>query len=315
MIDVLKNIVKKSPWIVSHYRRSKRAIRVSIENFKYRSYKKTIMTESEGNYYIAELIKSGKPAAVGKIGDVELTGIYYFHCHKRDKIEWANVPRHDALYYNAGVFPAEDKIFIEFSKKFLESLKQIDILAAWFNKGEANIVKNYADKAKLVQLKSLEPYYFQKPWGRVLHGKKVLVVHPFVETIKKQYLNNRKKIWQDINVLPEFELDVIKIPLSDGIKKSGFTDWFATLGYLKDQMAKKDFDIALIGAGAWGIPLAVYAKQLGKIGYHLGGATQVLFGIKGHRWDNYGFYNDAWVSPSKAETPETCKLVENGCYW
>ena len=56
-----------------------------------------------------------------------------------------------------------------------------------------------------------------------------------------------------------------------------------------------------------------------KSSIHLGGATQILFGIKGHRWDTHdvisSFYNDHWVRPSKEETPEKAKINEEGCYW
>jgi len=79
------------------------------------------------------------------------------------------------------------------------------------------------------------------------------------------------------------------------------------------------FDVLIVGAGAWGLPLAVFAKKLGKVGIHLGGATQILSGIKGRRWENHpviaSFFNDAWVHPSAEETPLGNERVEGGCYW
>lgn len=44
---------------------------------------------------------------------------------------------------------------------------------------------------------------------------------------------------------------------------------------------------------------------MGKKAIHMGGATQMLFGIKGKRWeDEYGeFMNEHWIRPSKEETP------------
>jgi hypothetical protein len=329
MIKAIKKLAKKSRFIIYLHNKicfylynpvNHRKITQMIEKNRYRLYRKRILSQSRGNDYIAEIIRSGKPAAIGKIGTNELYAVYNFHCSQGVNVKWKDADKNRQLYYVAGIFPPKAEIFNKFSEEFLQCLSRIDLLAVWFNKGESRIIKHYAGAAKLTQLRSLEPYYHQKPWARELYGKKVLVIHPFVETIKKQYLNNCKKIWQDINVLPEFELDVIKVPLSAGIMRSNFKDWFVTLDYLKGQMANKNFDIALIGAGAWGIPLAVHAKQLGKVGYHLGGATQILFGIKGKRWDvrkddDFGFYNTAWVRPSKEETPKTCVLVEEGVYW
>ena len=40
-----------------------------------------------------------------------------------------------------------------------------------------------------------------------------------------------------------------------------------------------------------GLPLAVYAKRLGKVGFHMGGDLQVLFGIKGKRYDQPSQYH------------------------
>jgi len=51
----------------------------------------------------------------------------------------------------------------------------------------------------------------------------------------------------------------------------------------------------------------------------MGGSTQVLFGIRGKRWDNisefHTFFNEHWTRPSKEETPEKVELVEGACYW
>jgi glycerol-3-phosphate dehydrogenase len=82
-----------------------------------------------------------------------------------------------------------------------------------------------------------------------------------------------------------------------------------------------DFDVAIIGCGAYGMPLASKLKNAGKQAIHLGGATQLLFGIKGNRWENgyptkiATFFNDAWVRASAEETPQNAYTVERGCYW
>ena len=51
----------------------------------------------------------------------------------------------------------------------------------------------------------------------------------------------------------------------------------------------------------------------------MGGATQILFGIKGKRWNNHEvistFFNNAWVSPNPENIPLNYSLVEGGCYW
>ena len=88
---------------------------------------------------------------------------------------------------------------------------------------------------------------------------------------------------------------------------------------MKSQIDKIDFDIALIGCGAYGLPLAAHVKRAGKIGVHMGGCLQILFGIMGKRWDEHPIisklYNDNWVRPSELEKPKSYLKVEDGCYW
>ena len=146
----------------------------------------------------------------------------------------------------------------------------------------------------------------------------MLVIHPCAETINKQY-QNRKYIWKNQNVLPEFELLTIKAVQTIAGETSEFSTWFEALEYMEKQMDTLDYDIAIIGCGAYGFSLSAHAKRMGKKAIHLGGATQILFGIKGKRWDELPevnkFYNEYWVYPSVDETPKNKERVENGCYW
>jgi hypothetical protein len=54
-------------------------------------------------------------------------------------------------------------------------------------------------------------------------------------------------------VLPKFKtLECIKtIQSAAGNKPEGFQSWHEALHYMKDEMSKKEFDVALIGCGAF----------------------------------------------------------------
>ena len=149
--------------------------------------------------------------------------------------------------------------------------------------------------------------------------KKVLVIHPFEETIIKQY-ERKDLLYKNEKILPDFELKTIKAVQTIAGEKSEFKDWFEALESMKNKMNSTDFDVAIIGCGAYGFPLAAHAKKLGKIGIHLGGVTQLLFGIKGSRWENWTHYTELrknngkdWVYAN--EIPKDYKKIENGCYW
>lgn len=169
-------------------------------------------------------------------------------------------------------------------------------------------------------LNSLEPYLHTNPWSIVLENKKILVIHPFNKTIESQYNNKREFLFSDERVLPIFKsLETIKAVQTIAGNATSFNDWFEALEYMKSEIDKKDFDIAIIGCGAYGFPLAAHVKRIGKKAIHLGGATQMLFGIKGKRWiENPKFtsiINKHFVLPSEEDKVVDAEKVENGCYW
>lgn len=195
-------------------------------------------------------------------------------------------------------------------------MHEIDILASW-QRGEAMF--HFAlPQARMILLGDLgPPIGVSEPWTQLLSGKNVLVVHPFEETIRFQY-SRREKLFEDPHTLPMFNLTTIKAVQSIAKNRPPFASWFEALDWMKNEMSKVDFDIALIGCGAYGMPLAAHAKRLGKKGIHLGGALQVLFGIRGKRWDENAvseFYNEHWIRPLESDRPNNYLNVEEGVYW
>ena len=78
-------------------------------------------------------------------------------------------------------------------------------------------------------------------------------------------------------------------------------------------------NIALIGCGAYGFPLAAHVKRKGKKAVLLGGALQILFGIKGKRWEEHPqisrLMNEHWTRPLKNEVPNNSVKIDGGSYW
>ena len=222
---------------------------------------------------------------------------------------------------NAGFFSNTSENLSKFAQMMIQDTPLVDILAAW--RYEEKILEKELSNAYKIELEYLTPFWCSTPWTRALEGKKVLVVHPFSETIKKQY-KKRELIHKNSSILPSFQLKTIKAIQSIGGKdiSDKFKDWFDALEYMKSEINKIDYDICIIGCGAYGFPLAAHVKRNGKKAIHMGGATQLLFGIRGQRWENYiehfdynQFMNDYWVRPSSEETPQQSKNVEGGCYW
>lgn len=200
---------------------------------------------------------------------------------------------------------------------YFEDIAKIDLLGVWSNPFEDVVANKICPDAKLTRLRSMEPFFTDNPWSQYLAGKKVLVINPFSSTISSQYLK-REQLFADKKVLPHFELMTYTSVQSVG-GNTNFASWLDALEKMKGDIAQIDFDIAVIGAGAYGLPLAAFTKDLGRKAVHLGGATQMLFGVYGNRWERQDKYSDIinsyWVKPSKEETPEAAKNVENACYW
>lgn len=285
----------------------------------------SILDANQAHRQIHDLILEQVPTAIGKIGSTELLGLKHWRHHANDASALASADGKRVcykLYKNAGVFPESPDSYADFCRTFTTSLAKMDQLAPWFLKDERATLKQCAPQAQLI---STDPIYLlplgsanPDHWTQSLRHKTILAVSPFTATIEEQF-SRREQIWPGEHpLLPECTLKTLRVPLAASVAPSPYPDWLTGLEALKTQMAGIDFDVALIGAGAWSLPLATHAKALGKIGIHLGGATQILFGIKGKRWDRGGeptYYNNAWVRPSAAETPSGVNQVESACYW
>lgn len=116
--------------------------------------------------------------------------------------------------------------------------KQLDILGVW--QSEEEFIKKEFKLGYLgIFLRNLEPFWSKQPWTRYLEGKKVVVVHPFAETIMLQYENNRDKLFKNPNVLPLFKsLRVVKAVQSLG-GEFNFETWFDALDYMKKKLNAK----------------------------------------------------------------------------
>ncbi len=268
---------------------------------------------------IKKIILEGKPKLISRFGSSEAwctaEGIGIKLGLKRQfSPKILNV-----VYFNAGVFPHGKDMALRFSEISEQAAKNVDLLGWWSSYMQDYLALEVCKKdVILTNLGFLEPYYSDTPWSVALKGKKVLVIHPFKNSIENQY-KKRKLLFKNPDMLPEFELTVVKsVQTIAGQKDDRFENWEQALNYMYEEAMKHDFDVAIIGCGAYGMPLASMLKNAGKIAIHLGGATQLLFGIKGNRWDdNLGkkLYNEHWVRPSEDEIPDAAKKIENGCYW
>lgn len=266
--------------------------------------------------YIKKKLASSDPLMICRLGAEE----------SRTAVRWMkNVPYEQRnihnIMYNAGVFPNDKETIDEFRKIYTGALKDADGVFSWGCKGECSLIKKYASpNVALLNNAVNNILFYDDVWTTALEGKKVLVIHPFVDTIKKQY-EKRDKLFEN-SKLPTFEsLECVRAIQSNAGENETieFSSYSDALESMKAEILKKDFQVALIAAGAYGLPLAAYIKGLGKQAIHMASNMQILFGIRGKRWDNWpawaAHFNEYWVYPSENETPNGKKTVEGGSYW
>lgn len=276
-----------------------------------------IFSDQELYDLIKTSVETGHSLLIGKFGGSEMYAM-------RSQV-FGNVKDRkkacDQLCLWSGFFPNEYNRLEQYLSLMKSVAAQIDILVKWDKPCEDYFIRRYCSTIKgfcynLGVWGSEEVF----PWTLALKGKIVLVIHPFEKSIISQY-KRRQLLFENPNILPDFELKTLKAIQTQGNQlDERFTTWFEALEYMCKEVDNIEFDIALIGCGAYGLPLGAYIKGKGKVAIHMGGDLQMLFGIMGKRWENdfpkaVEIRNEYWIRPDKSETPQAAAQIEDGCYW
>ena len=292
-----------------------RQARDLYERCRYQALFRELLHHEDANRHILNLIVSGQPLLISRIGHTEgrIVGEWLFRGGHYGQLT------HKQAHQNAGIFPVEGSLLTRFSEIYSAALGEVDLLGFWQTSYQARWLASLPKRPLLAPLESLEPYFHPQPWSSALAGRRVLVVHPFARSIASQYRQHRQSLFTNPEILPEFELDVLAPPQTLAPATGGYADWQDALETLISQALERPFDVALLGCGAYGMPLGAAIKRAGRQAIHLGGSLQLLFGIRGRRWDALPsfqpLFNHDWVRPSAEETPQRAEAVDAGCYW
>jgi hypothetical protein len=272
----------------------------------------------DGNNVIAHYLKNRIPLAAGKIGVTELN-ILHDYINPKCIFEYL---RHEVEDI-AGLYPYTDETAKSFSDDMLDRLGDVDLIPQWSKQRptfEQYVLDKYCPKAHRTLLQHLEPYYFDKPWTNYLEGKTVLVFSPFAESIERNF-KDLDKIWGG-KIKSNFNLKAVYYPFAIPINSEAKVKYDTSQKIYEEYLyilRNETFDVGIFGTGWTSLLFAVECKRLDKVGIHLGGATQILFGVRGQRWREIKevntFFNEYWTDPLDREKPDLRHLVEGGCYW
>lgn len=279
-----------------------------------------VLSAQVANEILKQNIIAGKPFMFGRYGSTEINSVTEYLLYKKQITDHVNLSRLEIACLHNGLFPLNVDTISNFSELMLELSKESDLYGTFRMTMEDYYIKYYMKKnVKLTHLYMMDFWLYKEPFTYALKGKKVLVIHPLAELIQHQYKKN-KKLFENPKVLPEFKLKTIKAVQTVARERDKrFNSWFDALDFMYNEALEIDFDVAILGCGAYGFPLAAKLKRAGKIAIHMGGVTQVLFGIKGSRWDLHPeaskLYNEHWIRPGEEDIPKNAKEVEDSCYW
>lgn len=229
-----------------------------------------------------------------------------------------------------GIFPAGMHSVVRFADYFGAHLGGLDYIGVPGGPLQAEVVEMYSIANEIGQFDAAEPDRSTPddpsncylPW---LAGRRVLLVSSCAdllaarahrETFESVWSRTGKKWWNPSSV------GAIEFPSTyDARTRTSFASSIDLVEHVWDRVSDTEFDVALLGAGYLGVPLAARIRGQGRVAISLGGHLQVLFGVKGKRWSESSEWRERYVNDSWIDMPERYRpvndtgLPDGGAYW
>jgi hypothetical protein len=287
-----------------------------------------ILNLKQSNQYIIDKIKSNTPFIIGRIGAGAEAWILQSAFSNKPVLEnYLSI-----LSKNAGIYFDKNntqKLLEIYVKNYIESFQACCSISYFAEMPRYIEIQNLLSSKfnlKKIHSRAIEPFYMMEdsevPWSHYLKGKKVLIVHPFIKTMKKQKASGFKLFGERDIFLEDQELVYYKT-FSTIAGNHIHENWYETYKIMCMDISKLEFDIALVACGGYGMPICNFIKSnLKKSAIYVGGGLQLFFGIMGKRWEKSDFwvkhiekYGNQFVRPGEDEIVKDKEKVEDGCYW
>jgi hypothetical protein len=272
----------------------------------------------------ANALSSVAPVFLSRIGGSDTNALVSYLQEKAwpEELRRPNIEKHQSMvkrfngYYDKS---ADDNLYYKYCETLLDCYKQsghlifcnYQLLSLYFKDflHPSFYKESFEDKDGFVKLVDdivaaqpdiiCYPYQFVervvfdqwdmfRVFSTILPDKKVLVISPFAESIQLNF-PKRNKFFNRGFVYPDFQLVVYNTPITyEGLPDEFYphASWFETLEQMKTDIAKIDFDVALLSCGSYALPLGVFIeKKLNRKAVYVGGILQIFFGITGRRYD------------------------------
>jgi hypothetical protein len=282
--------------------------------------------------YLEDKIKNNTNFILPRISGIENNFAYLGVCIANNKLtkEEYNYINNviKSMKNNAGIKLTSIKSILKYSELYLDAFKLCDAYFDWDKTG--NYIQHIAlshdfittnfNKNKFWAL-SLDIFYniHNNPWTQALNGKRLLIISPFIESMKSK-LDILPEVY-GVDLFPNCEFIFLKPPQTHAAMPSDEFDIELERFIEEIKKIKDDFDIALCSCGGYANLVCAEIFKMNKSAIYVGGVLQMFFGIYGNRWLTEKpeilriYMNKHWSRPSENEKPEGHTNIEKGCYW
>ena len=287
---------------------------------------------NELRLYLEDKIKNNTNFILPRISGIENNFAYLGVCIANNKLtkEEYNYINNviKSMKNNAGIKLTSIKSILKYSELYLEAFNLCDAYFDWDKSGNYiqhialshDFITNNFEKNKFWAL-SLDIFnnIHNNPWTQALNGKRLLIISPFIESMKSK-LDILPEIY-GVDIFPNCEFIFLKPPQTHAAMPSDEFDIELERFIEEIKIIKDDFDIALCSCGGYANLVCSEIFKLNKSAIYVGGVLQMFFGIYGTRWLKEKpeilriYMNKHWSRPSENEKPIGHNNIENGCYW
>jgi len=273
---------------------------------------------------MATALREQRGFAAGKIGVTERVLLSYPVVLERERDPRRVRAFELGLEYQAlrlsGVFPSAPAFLRRFSDAYADAARQLDsvgVMAEFWPRDE-ELFSFHGIRGERIDYLDQEPDRSSparddRCWLPLLHGRNVLLVAPFAELLRERATRETfEAVWSNTGK-PWFEpasVDAVEFPYGYArTTQERYATVLDLYAELRERVAARAFDVALVAGGPLGLLVAADVKRRGAIAVSLGGHLQVLFGVSGSRWRERpewrrDYFNNAWIELPAHYRPE-----------
>jgi hypothetical protein len=283
---------------------------------------------------VGEALARGDGFAAGKLGVTERAILRYPQVLAGEADRRRVSAFEQALRYRAfgaaGLFPGTGDFLRRFAALFARDVGSLDAIGLCPNEplgSQVGLLGFHDAPGEVMSYIDQEPDRSSPAdeslcYLPYLRGRRLLLVSAFADVLcRRANRDTFEAVWIKTGK-PWFDpagVEGIEIPLGwSASTRARHATSLDLLAEITDRLAQRDFDLALIGAGGLGIPIAAEVKRQGRAAISLGGHIQVLFGVRGARWSGREdwrerYFNDAWTDLPDRYRPDGGTTYED--YW